>query len=183
MRNGNETDRFASVVEPHLTDALTLARWLTGDRSDAEDVVQEACLRAFKAIGNFAGGSSRAWVLTIVRNTAFTWLAKNRKFKLVALDELSDDERELLEATSGTNNVVVPTPEDVLISRADLASLNAAIADLSEGFREVLVLRDLQGLDYREISEITGPPLGTVMSRLTRARQRLIRKLTVQEEK
>jgi RNA polymerase sigma-70 factor (ECF subfamily) len=96
---------------------------------------------------------------------------------------LSDDERELLEATSGTNNVVVPTPEDVLISRADLASLNAAIADLSEEFREVLVLRDLQGLDYREISEITGAPLGTVMSRLTRARQRLIRKLTVQEEK
>jgi len=173
----NEAERFASVVEPYLGDALTLARWLTGNATDAEDVVQEACLRAFRAIGGFNGGSARAWVLTIVRNTAFTWLAKNRKFRLVAFDELSIDDRELLESGAGSETGAVATPEEQMIVRADADCLGAEIARLPEEFREVLVLRDLQGLDYREIATVTGAPLGTVMSRLARARQRLIRAL------
>lgn len=183
MSPADGAERFSSVVEPHLTDALTLARWLTGNAADAEDVVQEACLRAFRGIGNFNGGSERAWVLTIVRNTAFTWLAKHRRFKLVALDDLSNDERELLEVGIGTDSGVIATPEQELIGRADLDDLHAAIAKLSEEYREVLVLRDLQGLDYREIAVVTGSPLGTVMSRLARARQRLIRALAAPKEK
>ena len=183
MGPANGMERFASVVEPHLTDALTLARWLTGNTADAEDVVQEACLRAFRGIGNVNGGSARAWVLTIVRDTAFTWLAKQRKFKLVALDDLSSDERDLLESGIATDSGVIATPEQELIGRADSDAWHAVIAKLSEEYREVLVLRDLQGLDYREISTVTGSPLGTVMSRLARARQRLIRELAAPREK
>ena len=183
MGSANESERFASVVEPHLTGALTLARWLTGNAADAEDVVQEACLRAFRGIGNFNGGSARAWVLTIVRNTTFSWLAKHRRFKLVAFDDLSNDERESLELGIGTDSGVIATPEEKLIARADSEGLHAAIAKLSEEYREVLVLRDVQGLDYREIAMVTGSPLGTVMSRLARARQRLIREIAAPQGK
>jgi RNA polymerase sigma factor (sigma-70 family) len=181
LSSANDTERFARVVEPHLADALNLALWLTANRSDAEDVVQEASLRAFKAIQSFSGGNSRAWVLAIVRNTAFTWLAKKRAQKFVGLDELSSGERDIIESGCGTDRSPVATPDEILISRANAASLKAAIAELPEHFREVLVLRDLQGLDYREIGTVTGVPLGTVMSRLARARQRLIRTLATQE--
>jgi RNA polymerase sigma-70 factor (ECF subfamily) len=179
----NEANRFANIVEPHLADALMLARWLTGNATDAEDIVQEACLRAFRSIGSFNGGSARAWVLAIVRNTAFTWLAKNRKFRLVAFEDLSSDDRERLESGAGSESGAIATPEQQLIMRADASCLAAAIANLPEEFREVLVLRDLQGLDYREIATVTAAPLGTVMSRLARARQRLIRAVAAPQEK
>lgn len=162
--------RFAEVVVPHLADAYGLARAITGNRADAEDVVQEACLRAFRAIPTVSGSNHRAWVLTIVHHTACTWLAKNRPAALVIVDDL--------EAVEWTNVTVgqhgSETPETALIAKSNAARLEAAIAALPLPFRETLVLRDVQELDYREIARVTDVPIGTVMSRLARARGRLI---------
>ncbi len=166
----NDNVRFRNVVLPHLGDAYTLARWITGNRADAEDVVQDACLRAFRAIRNFDGGSTRAWVLTIVRHTAYSWLRKNRPTTLVTVESLEAVE----EAQATPSDLGGETPEAALIAKADAARLEAAIAALPTPFRETLVLRDVQGLDYREIAEVTGVPIGTVMSRLARGRSRLI---------
>jgi len=163
-------------VVPHLADAYALARWLTGDRADAEDVVQEACLRAFRGIGGFAGVNARAWLLTIVRHAAYTWLGKNRSAALLMVDDLEAVERQ--QASVGTASESAPeTPEAALIAKTDAARLEAAIAELPVPFRETLVLRDVQGLDYREIAEVTKVPIGTVMSRLARARRRLIARI------
>ena len=175
MTDSDRDGRFASVVLPHLADAYALARWLTGNRTDAEDVVQEACLRAFRGIGNFSNGNASAWVLTIVRHTAYGWLRKNRPAALVLVEDVEGVER----ASSGEPDV--ETPETALIARADAGLLEAAIAALPAPFRETLVLRDLQGLAYREIAEVTEVPIGTVMSRLARARQRLIATLAKHE--
>jgi RNA polymerase sigma factor (sigma-70 family) len=171
---GDDRPRFAAVVTPHLDDAFALARWLTGNRTDAEDVVQEACLRAYRAIGTFAGGNARAWVLTIVRHTAYTWLRRNRSASLVMVDDLEAVERTQVDAGDQERS----TPETELIAKADAARLEAAIAELPAPFKETLVLRDVQGLDYREIAEITAVPIGTVMSRLARARRRLAARIT-----
>jgi RNA polymerase sigma factor (sigma-70 family) len=171
---GDERTRFATVVVPHLGDAFALARWLTGNRADAEDVVQEASLRAYRAIGGFADGNARAWVLTIVRHTAYTWLRRNRSASLVMVDDLEAVERTRVDPSDRDN----ATPETELIAKADAARLEAAIAELPAPFKETLVLRDIQGLDYREIAEITEVPIGTVMSRLARARRRLAARIT-----
>jgi RNA polymerase sigma factor (sigma-70 family) len=168
MTGSERNARFATVVLPHLADAYALARWLTGNSADAEDVVQDACLHAFRGIGNFSGGNARAWVLTIVRHTAYTWLGKNRPAALVLVEDVEDVGR----GQSGEPDV--ETPETALIAKADAGLLEAAIAALPASFRETLVLRDLQGLAYREIAGVTEVPVGTVMSRLARARQRLI---------
>jgi RNA polymerase sigma-70 factor (ECF subfamily) len=176
--------RFERIVQPHLGDAYALARWITGDRADAEDVVQEACLRAFRAINGYAGGNTRAWVLTIVRNTAYTWLARNRTAVVTAVDDLAAIEHanasaNLAEASAG--GAYATNPESDLIATADAARLEAAIAALPPHFRDTLVLRDIQGLDYREIAAVTEVPVGTVMSRLARARQRLVRAIEAGE--
>ena len=155
---------------PHINEAYRLAHWLTGNRTDAEDVVQDASLRAFRAIREFAGGSARAWVLTIVRNTAYSWIRKNRPAAIVTVEDL--EEAELEQANPGDSNG--QTPEAALIAKVDGEQLRAAIAALPTPFRETLVLRDIEGLDYREIAETTEVPIGTVMSRLARARRRLI---------
>jgi RNA polymerase sigma factor (sigma-70 family) len=176
LKSEDDQARFASVVLPHLADAYALARWLTGDRADAEDVVQEACLRAFRGIGGFAGVNARAWVLTIVRHAAYTWLGKNRSASLVMVDDLEALEQK--QSSPGAAFEQAPqTPEAELIAKADARRLEAAIAELPVPFRETLVLRDVQGLDYREISEVTKVPIGTVMSRLARARRRLIERI------
>jgi len=175
MVSGDDDNaRFANVVLPHLADAFALARWITGNRADAEDVVQEACLRAFRAIRDFGDGSARAWVLTIVRRTAYTWLGKNRPAALVAVDDL--EAVEIARAIPGDPDA--ETPETTLIARTDAARLETAISALPMPFRETLILRDVQGLDYREIAEVTGVPIGTVMSRLARGRRRLITAIT-----
>jgi RNA polymerase sigma-70 factor (ECF subfamily) len=168
VRN-EDHERFASVVLPHLADGYALAKWLTGTRADAEDVVQEACLRAFRSIGGFGGGNPRAWYLTIVRNTAYTWLARNRPAALVEVDDW-----ERVAGGQPPQDGEVETPETALIAKVDATRLSTAIASLPPAFRETLVLRDLQGLDYREIARVTAVPIGTVMSRLARARSRLI---------
>ena len=172
MTDSERNARFASVVLPHLADAYALARWLTGNNADAEDVVQDACVHAFRGIGNFLGGSARAWVLTIVRHTAYTWLGKNRPAALVLVEDVEGAER----AQSGEPDV--ETPEAALIAKADARLLEAAIAALPGPFRETLVLRDIEGLAYREIAEVTEVPIGTVMSRLARARHRLMAIIT-----
>jgi len=165
---------FASVVMPYLGDAYALARWMTGNRTDAEDVVQEASLRAFRAVRRYAGGNARAWVLAILRNTALTWMAKARPAALLVVDDLAAIERQQVQSGHAGDWTCVADPETEVIARADAARLEAAIAALPSPFRETLVLRDLQGFDYREISQVTDVPIGTVMSRLARARQRLI---------
>jgi RNA polymerase sigma-70 factor, ECF subfamily len=171
---GDAQARFSAVVVPHLDDAFALARWLTGNRTDAEDVVQEASLRAYRAIATFAGGNARAWVLTIVRHTAYTWLRRNRSASLVMVDDLEAVERTHTDPADQERL----TPETELIAKADAARLEGAIAELPAPFKETLVLRDVQGLDYREIAQITEVPIGTVMSRLARARRRLVAQLT-----
>jgi RNA polymerase sigma factor (sigma-70 family) len=162
--------RFRSAVMPHLDAAYNLARWLTHNDADAEDVVQDACLRAFHGIGNFCNDNARAWVLTIVRHTAYAWLGKNRPATLVVTDDLEVMER----AEAARSGPEAETPETALIAKADAARLRAAIQELPTPFRETLVLRDLQDLDYKEIAAVTQVPIGTVMSRLARARRRLI---------
>jgi len=162
--------RFARIVLPHLDDAYALARWITGNRDDAQDVVQDGCLRAFRAIGGFAEGNARAWVLTIVRHAAYRWLRKNRPAALVLVEDLETVERRQTDfAPLGAD-----TPESALIAKTTTQRLEAAIAALPAPFREVMVLRDLQGLAYREIAAVTEVPVGTVMSRLARARRRLM---------
>jgi RNA polymerase sigma factor (sigma-70 family) len=165
----DDNARFANVVMPHIDDAYRLAHWLTGNSTDAEDVVQDASLRAFRAIRGFAGGSARAWLLSIVRNTAYSWLRQNRPAAVVTVDDL--EAVELVQANPGDPNV--ETPEATLLAKIDAEQLRVAIAALPAPFRETLVLRDIEGLDYREIAQTTEVPIGTVMSRLARARRRL----------
>jgi RNA polymerase sigma factor (sigma-70 family) len=165
-------ERFARLVLPHLADAYTLARWITGNRIDAEDVVQEACLRALRAIAT-AGDDARAWTLTAVRNAARAWLRKNRPAARVTLDEFEPCDREQMRSWDSNDE----TPEAALIAKTASAHLEAAIADLPAPFRAALVLRDIEGLSYREIADITGVPIGTVMSRLARGRNRVIRRI------
>ena len=177
MAERNENSDFGRVVLPHLADAMTIATWLTGNRADAEDVVQEACLRALKAMSTYAGGSPRAWTLTIVRNCAFAWLRKNRSNDLVSFNHLDAEDLAIAESGGDLKTSFASTPEAELISRADAESLRAGIDSLPPEFREVLVLRDIQGLNYQEIAQVTSVPLGTVMSRLARARRRLVKEI------
>jgi len=166
-------ENFRNVVIPYLSEALTLARWLTGNHADAEDVVQEASLRAYRSMGQFRGGNARAWMLTIVRNTAYSWIKSQRRGTVVALADVSTDEqnRAEREADSMTTH---SNPEIELIAGADAARLETAINTLPKEYCEVLVLRDIQGLSYQEIAEVAGIPLGTVMSRLSRARRQVV---------
>ena len=170
----DDNARFRSVVMPHIDEAYRLAHWLTGNRTDAEDVVQDASMRAFRAIRNYAGGSARSWVLSIVRNTAYSWLHKNRPAAVVTVEDLEAVELEQANPGDRDGN----NPEAALIAKADADQLRVAIAALPTAFRETLVLRDIEGLDYREIAQATEVPIGTVMSRLARARHRLIAALT-----
>jgi RNA polymerase sigma-70 factor (ECF subfamily) len=168
----DDKQRFAEVVLPHVDDALALARWLTGNRTDAEDVVQEACIRAFRAISSIRDANPRAWLLAIVRNTAFTWIAKNRPKVMVTTDDEETFGRVGLE-------MVEPqaSPETVLIEKADSEHLHNAIAALPIAYREVLVLREIEELSYQEIAKALSIPIGTVMSRLARARNLLIQRI------
>jgi RNA polymerase sigma factor (sigma-70 family) len=163
--------RFGAVVVPYLTDAYALARWLTRNHADSEDVVQDACLRALRGIGNFADGDARSWVLTIVRRTAYDWLNRNQRGAIVLAEDLDGlDLSQLPEPDAST-------PESCWIDREDETLLENAIAALPMHYRHTLALRHLQGLTYREIAELTGTSIGTVMSRLSRARCHLVERL------
>jgi RNA polymerase sigma factor (sigma-70 family) len=156
-----------------MAEAFRLARWLTGNASDAEDVLQDAALRAFRGIKGFGAVNARAWSLTIVRNTAYSWLMKNRSKSVVFTNDLSVSEQQELEH-GGALGARVETPEEIALVKADAEEMQQALAQLPPQFREVIVLREINQLNYRDIAEITGVPIGTVMSRLSRGRQLLI---------
>ena len=154
---------FERLLLPHLSAAYNLARWLTGNGQDAEDLVQEAYLRALKSFDGFRGGDGRAWLLTIVRNTCYTWLQQKRSNELTTpFDEEIHNAQD-----------VAPSPETLLLRSADSELVKNALQELALEFREVLIMRELEGLSYKEIAAIAGIPIGTVMSRLARARRRL----------
>jgi RNA polymerase sigma-70 factor (ECF subfamily) len=159
--------RFERLVLPHLDAAHNLARWLTRDEHDAADVVQEAYLRAYQFFGGHHGEEGRAWLLKIVRNTCYTWLRKNRSAGTVPLKD------EMLQAVAGAASG--PEVEASVQERQQL--LHQAIGDLPAEYREALVLRELEGMSYKEIAAIADVPLGTVMSRLSRAREKLHERL------
>ena len=159
---------FEQLILPHLDAAYNLARWLTRHKQDADDVVQEAYLRAFRFFPSFRGGDARAWLMTIVRNTCYNCLQANRR-----LADATEFDEELF-----TDDSRVLNPEEIALQNATGAWVRAAIEKLPPNFREVLILRELEGMTYREIADITGMPTGTVMSSLARARRRLREILT-----
>ena len=161
--NRDFEQQFEQLVLPHLDAGYNLARWLTGSDRDAQDVAQDACLRAFKFFSSFRGGNARSWFLTIVRRTAWTWLQRERGHR----EEMEFDE-ELHGGEDFSTN-----PETVIARKADIEAVRSAIETLPPEFREVIVLREIEDCAYKEISEISGIPIGTVMSRLARARQQL----------
>ena len=172
MNEHEATTQFERAILPHLDAAYNLARWLTGNDQDAQDVVQEASLRALKFFSGFRGGSSRAWFLTIVRNTFYNWLEKNRPRDL----STAGDE-ELLAVEDPAVN-----PELLMERSANVEAVRGAIERLPVEFREITVLRELEECSYKEIADIAGVPIGTVMSRLARARKQLQQILAVTPE-
>jgi RNA polymerase sigma factor (sigma-70 family) len=173
VQNKDDRAAFDEVFLPHMAEAYRLAQWLAGSASDADDIVQEAAIRAFRGIKSFSAVNARAWSLTIVRNTAFSWLAKNKSKTVVFMDDLSATQQHELEL-EGLHGARVETPEEVAIFKADAAEIQKALAQLPTQFREVIVLREINQMNYRDIAEITNVPIGTVMSRLSRGRQLLI---------
>lgn len=166
---GQDGKRFERVVMPHLDAAYNLARWLTRRPEDAEDVLQEAMLRAFRYRDACREESARQWLLRIVRNSAYDWLSANRGGKTALFSELTLDDQDFVDSLPGDTE----TPEAALLRNSDKADIDAMIAALPEVFREIVVLRELEDLSYKEIGEICGIPIGTVMSRLKRGRDLL----------
>jgi RNA polymerase sigma-70 factor (ECF subfamily) len=158
---------FEQTVLPHLDAAYNLARWLAGNDHDAQDVTQEASLRAFKFFGSFRGENARAWLLTIVRNTFFNWLKKNRPPEIAG--QLNDEDLAIED--------VPVNAEGIHLRLADVAAVRCAIAELPVEFREIVVLREMEGFSYKEIADLSDIPIGTVMSRLARARKQLQKRL------
>jgi RNA polymerase sigma-70 factor (ECF subfamily) len=162
VQEKSQAARFEEEVLPHLDAAYNLPRRLTRNDHDAEDLVQEAYLRAFESFGGYRGGAGRAWLLTIVRNTCYTWLSQKGKHEATEFDE------EIHSPASDASN-----PETLLVESVDRQLLQQALEALPAEFREVLILRELEGLSYKEIADVTDLAIGTVMSRLARARKRL----------
>jgi RNA polymerase sigma-70 factor (ECF subfamily) len=167
--------RFGELALPHLDSAYNLARWLLRDDRDAEDVVQEAFLRAFKAFGGLRGDNARPWLLAIVRNCCYTWLAQHRRAEIEVSydDEVHGGEDQIDGARALTDN-----PEAILSRSDDVRLVDEALQRLPVGYREVVVLRDIEDLSYKEIAEVAGLPIGTVMSRIARGRNLLVTHLT-----
>jgi RNA polymerase sigma factor (sigma-70 family) len=163
LEEKDKQSRFEATILPHLDAAYNLARWLTRNDHDAQDVVQDAFLRAFKFFGGFRGGNGRSWLLSIVRNTCYNWLEKNRRKEL---GTVFDEEIHLLEDTAAT-------PEMRLSQNLDRELVRHVVAELPVEFREIIILRELEEMSYKEIAEIADIPIGTVMSRLARARKLL----------
>jgi RNA polymerase sigma-70 factor (ECF subfamily) len=167
LQGADERKRFEQALLPHLDAAYNLARWLTRDDHDAEDLVQAAYLRALKFFGGFHGANSRAWLLTIVRNTCYTWLEQKRaRGTATAFDE----------EIHGVGSDAIAA-ERQLVREDQKQSVRRAVEELPMELREVVVLREMEGLSYKEIASIAEIPLGTVMSRLARARERLRERL------
>jgi RNA polymerase sigma-70 factor (ECF subfamily) len=155
--------RFEQTVLPHLNSAYNLARWLVRNEHDAQDVVQEAYLRAFRFFDGFQGGDGRAWLLAIVRNTGRTWMQQAAKNESAA--EFDDDQHSRYAPTPG--------PEAHMIRQSGIDAVRQCIEELPAEYKETLVMREMEEMSYKEIAEATAVPLGTVMSRLARARARI----------
>ncbi|MGA2097241.1 MAG: sigma-70 family RNA polymerase sigma factor [Candidatus Acidiferrum sp.] len=164
----NQLPSFEQAVLPHLDAAYNLARWLMRNEQDAQDVAQEAYLRAFRFFPGFRGGDARAWLLKIVRNTCYSWLHANRSPR-----EATEFDENLLPPDSSALN-----PEEAVLQNDSNTQLRKALEKLPPNYREVLILRELEGMSYKEIADITGMPAGTVMSSLSRARGQLRQILT-----
>ena len=162
MRDEDSALSFERSVLPHLDAAYNLARWLTRNDAAAQDVVQESCLRAFRFHDGFRGDDARAWLLAIVRNTCFTWMQRNRPGQTASFDE---------ELHSPASEVA--SPQEALQRSEDREAVRRAVEELPAEYREAIVLRELEGLSYKQIAAVAGIPIGTVMSRLARARSRL----------
>jgi RNA polymerase sigma-70 factor, ECF subfamily len=167
VRERQDLQRFESIIMPHLGAGYNLARWLTHNDHDAEDVVQEAYLRALRSFDSYRGGDPRSWLLTIVRNTGYTWVRQNRRSEPTPTGDHADDTWAAIPADPAGE------PEAQFIRNADRRLLQEALEELPTAFREAFVLRELEGCSYKEIADITDVPLGTVMSRLARARKQL----------
>jgi len=165
--------RFREIVPPLLDDAYTLAKWLSRSPTDAEDIVQDAALRALQALSAVSVDRPKPWFLAIVRNAAMTFMARNRRETMAYAGDLTD----LDALDSRGDDEAAPNPEQALIAAQDGERLRQAIANLPSPFLETLIMRDVNGLSYREIAEATGAPVGTVMSRLARARAMLAKTL------
>lgn len=161
MESSADQSRFEQLVLPHLDAAFNLARWILRSRADAEDVAQEALVRAYRFFSGFQGGEARSWLLQIVRNTCYSWLEKNRPAETAA------------EFDEELHGVPGPTPETLAMAREEQQRLTDALESLPPRYREVIVLRELEGCSYKEIAAITSIPIGTVMSSLARARRQL----------
>ena len=172
MRGNDDRKRFEQLFLPHLDAGFNLARWLTRNDSAAQDVVQDSCLRAFKSLHRFAGGNARAWLLTIVRNQCYTWLKAQASERYV---DINDDEA--MSEKDRTALSHMETPEAWSLKLEDEGRLKLALEELPVAYREVLVLKELEEMAYKEIAALTEVPIGTVMSRLARAREMLKKKL------
>ena len=164
--DSDERQRFERAALPHLDAAYNLARWLARDAHAAEDIVQEAFCRAARYFASFRGTDGRTWLLTVVRRAAYDWLTERRAWPAATLDEEAADP---VDESSG--------PEQLAVRNADREMLRRALEELPPEFREVTVLRELEGLSYQQIAAVAGVPIGTVMSRLSRARRQLRRRL------
>jgi len=154
---------FDEIIPPHLDAAFNYARWLTGNDADAEDVVQDACVRALRFFGSRREGDARAWLFTIVRNTWYSRVARRGRAR----------DATALEDASGDPLDVALDPEALLLQQQSVGQVRTALEQLPSEFREVIVLREIEGLSYREIAAVMQVPIGTVMSRLARGRDRL----------
>jgi RNA polymerase sigma factor (sigma-70 family) len=171
LKPPNRPARFDAILLPHLDAAHNLARWLLGSPQDAEDTVQESYLRALTYFESFHGEDGRAWLLAIVRNTCFEWLQKNRRHIELPVEHL-----ELFRDGA-------PSPEALQLRKSDRLAVQRGLETLLPEYREVLVLREMEGMSYKQIAQITNVPIGTVMSRLARARRRLGEALTAAPRK
>ena len=164
-----QTSRFQALVLPHLDDAVNLAWWLAGNRSDAEDIVQEAMLRAFKYFDRFSGEKARPWLLAIVRNTCASWMQKNRPRHLTLVGDSAGE----AEMEQSQQMETAPSPESQSERRELAREIDRAVAALPPDFREAILLREVQELSYKEIAAVLDVPIGTVMSRIARGRKLL----------
>ena len=180
MPHDDRRRRFEQLALPHLDAAYNLSRWLAGNTTDAEDVVQDAYLRAYRYFDSFQGGNFRVWLLTIVRNAFVTWVKENRSGRMMFVPDTpvanNADKAETMWGSQPRD------PEALLLESIDSQTLGRVIEQLPAEYREVLLLREVEDLAYKEIAEVTGVPIGTVMSRLSRARLSLRKRWLAQAE-
>ena len=180
MPHDDRRRRFEQLALPHLDAAYNLSRWLAGNTTDAEDVVQDAYLRAYRYFDSFRGGNFRVWLLTIVRNAFVTWVRENRSGRIMFVPDTpvaaNADKEETMWGSRPRD------PESLLLDSIDSQTLSRLMEQLPAEYREVLLLREVEDLAYKEIAEVTGVPIGTVMSRLSRARLSLRKRWLAQAE-